>query len=315
MRSFETFKRVNRLCVRGGGFAIRSFETRAEYAFETASSNVRFGRGTTREVGDDILGMKINEDVCVFTDENLSNLSPARAVFDSLTRAGIRFEVYDRVKIEPTDKSMQMAIDFCRNRSKPFRAFVAVGGGSVIDTAKTANLYMCNPTSDFLDFVNAPIGKGLPVTTPLAPLIAIPTTAGTGSETTGIAIFDHIATGAKTGIRDRALRPTLGIIDPEHTKHCSKELTAYTGLDVLCHALESFTAIPFRQRGPAPSSPLLRPAYQGSNPLSDIWSGYALQVCAKNIIPAVELGDPEAREQMGLAATAAGVGFGEHLYC
>ena len=123
-----------------------------------------------------------------------------------------------------------------------------------MDTAKAANLLMCHPESDLLDFVNAPIGRGQPVRRPLRPLIAIPTTAGTGSETTGIAIFDHLPTGAKTGIRDRALKPSLGIVDPEHTQTCSPELTAFNGLDVLCHALESYTAVPFQQRSEAPSS-------------------------------------------------------------
>jgi len=175
-------------------------------------------------------------------------------------------------------------------------------------------LYACFPNHEFLDFVNAPIGKGLPIPGPLKPLIAVPTTAGTGSETTGVSIFDHVPSGAKTGIRDRALRPVLGIIDPNHTDHCTSELTAYTGLDVLCHALESYTAVPYFKRGPAPATPLLRPAYQGCNPISDIWSGFALQQCARNIIRAVEDNDPIARENMCLASTAAGVGFGNVFY-
>ena len=145
----------------------------------------------------------------------------------------------------------------------------------------------------------------------LKPLIAVPTTAGTGSETTGVSIFDHTPTGAKTGIRDRALRPVLGIIDPDHTKYCGPELTAYTGLDVLCHALESYTAVKYNERVTgAPSSPQYRPAYQGCNPISDIWSAFALQQTAKYIRRAVEDNDPVAREQMCLASTAAGVGFG-----
>lgn len=86
----------------------------------------------------------------------------------------------------------------------------------------------------------------------------------------------------------------------------SQALTCYTGLDVLCHALESYTAVPYFKRGPAPTSPLLRPAYQGCNPISDIWSGFALQQCSKYIARAVEDNDPIAREQMSLASTAAG---------
>ena len=107
------------------------------------------------------------------------------------------------------------------------------------------------------------------------------------------------------------MRPTLAIIDPDHTDSCSPELSAFTGLDVLCHALESFTAVPYRDRiTGAPSSPQSRPAYQGSNPVAEIWSGYALQQCAKYLRRAVEDRDPAAREQMCLASTAAGVGFG-----
>ena len=259
-------------------------------------------------------------------------MSPFRAVADSLTKAGVKFDIFDDVTVEPTDKSLKLAIDFCRKRN--YKAFVAIGGGSVMDTAKAANVYMCHPQAEFLDFVNAPIGKGLPVPSALRPLIAVPTTAGTGSifpilnmycksqnadviigsETTGVSIFDFLESNTKTGIRDRALRPTLAIIDPDHTATCSPELTAFSGLDVLCHALESFTAVPYRERiTGAPSSSLLRPAYQGSNPIAEIWSGYALQQCAKYLRRAVEHGDPVAREQMCLASTAAGVGFGMTL--
>jgi hydroxyacid-oxoacid transhydrogenase len=101
------------------------------------------------------------------------------------------------------------------------------------------------------------------------------------------------------------------MVDPEHTLHCGPELSAFTGLDVLCHALESFTAVPYYNRGSKPSTPLQRPAYQGCNPVSDIWSGYALQQCAKYLPRVVSHPDDlEAREAMSLAATAAGVGFG-----
>ena len=290
--------------------AMRKFSSgiSPEYAFEMAASSIRFGRGATKEIGYDLIGMGITKNVCIVTDPHMATLPPFSAVCAALNKANIQFEVFSQVQVEPTDRSLKVAIEYAR--SKNFSGFVAVGGGSTIDTAKAANLYMCNPNSDFLDFVNAPVGKGLPVPSKLKPLIAVPTTAGTGSETTGISIFDLIENGAKTGIRDRALKPTLGIIDSDHLKYCGKALTAFTGLDVLCHALESFTAIPYFKRGAAPSSPLLRPAYQGCNPISDIWSGFALQQCQKYITRAVEDDDPIAREQMALASTAAGVGFG-----
>jgi hydroxyacid-oxoacid transhydrogenase len=253
-----------------------------------SASNIRVGRGVTKEIGQELASMGLKDKVCVFTDRNLVNLPPVRIALDALVAAGISFEVFDEVAVEPTDISIKSASDFCKNRQ--FKGFVAIGGGSVMDTAKAANLYMCNPDNEFLDFVNAPVGKGMVSPVTLRPLICVPTTAGTGSETTGVAIFDHAASGAKTGIRDKAIRPILGIIDPDHTLYCGPELTAFNGMDVLCHALESYTAVPYSLRlAGAPSNPKLRPPYQGSNPISDIWSGYALQQCSQYIRRAVEV--------------------------
>ena len=223
-----------------------------EYAFEMTTSTIRFGSGVSREIGADLISRGISQNVIVITDPNMAKLQPTKTVLDSLTKNSIQFDLYDKVAVEPTDLSMMDAINYCRR--KQCNAFVAVGGGSAMDTAKAANLYSSYPERDFLDFVNAPIGKGMPVPGNLKPLIAVPTTAGTGSETTGVCIFDLASTGAKTGIRDRALRPTLGLVDPDHLATCSRELTAFAGLDVLCHALESYTAVPYRLRGPAPDS-------------------------------------------------------------
>lgn len=185
------------------------------------------------------------------------------------------------------------------------------GGGSVIDTAKLMNLYTVFPDADFLDFVNAPLGKGLPVNRPLKPLVAVPTTAGTGSETTGTAIFDLVSKKAKTGIAHRNLKPTLGICDPINTRTMPSAVHASSGLDVLCHSLESWTAIPYNERTPRPTNPINRPAYQGANPISDIFSLQALKSTVKYLPRAVKDPDDfEAQSQMLLAATLAGVGFG-----
>jgi hydroxyacid-oxoacid transhydrogenase len=270
-------------------------------------SSVRYGVGVTREVGMDLaeIGAQL---VLVLTDPTVGALAPVRTVLESLERSGVPFALYDRVRVEPSDESFLDAIAFARAR--PFDAFVAVGGGSTIDTAKAVNLYTTFPPADFLEYVNPPIGKGLPVPGPLKPLMAIPTTAGTGSETTGVTIFDLKRLHAKTGIANRRLKPTLGYLDPENTRTMPPQVAASTGLDILSHAIESFTAMPYTDR-PLPERPALRPAYQGSNPISDIWSMQALRMVAKFLVRAVDdPSDDDARASMLLAASYAGVGFG-----
>lgn len=277
-----------------------------EYAFETAASAIRFGSGSTREVGADMADLGARH-ALVLTDPNLRNLPAVATALDSLESNRIRFTLFDRVHVEPTEESLQAAIHFARDGD--YDALIAIGGGSTIDTAKAANLYSCWP-ADFLDYVNPPIGKGKPVPGPLKPLIAIPTTAGTGSETTGVSIFDYRPLRAKTGIAHRRLKPTLGIVDPENTRTLPPAVAASSGLDVLCHAIESWTALPFGER-PRPERPILRPAYQGSNPISDLWSMEALRLTAKFLRRAVaDPGDDEARSSMLLAASYAGIGFG-----
>ena len=278
-----------------------------DIAFEMAVSSIRFGKGVTREVGMDLAELGVKR-ALVLTDPTVRSLPPAQTVIDSLAAGKIDYGVYDRVRVEPTDESFLDAIAFARGGG--YDAFVAVGGGSTIDTAKAVNLYTTYPPADFLDYVNPPIGKGLPIPGPLKPLIAVPTTAGTGSETTGVSIFDLTKMHAKTGIANRRLKPTLGVLDPDNTRTMPPEVAASSGLDILSHAIESFTALPFTGR-PMPDRPALRPAYQGSNPISDVWSLQALRMVAQYIVRAVaDPSDDEARSQMLLAASYAGVGFG-----
>ncbi|EGR51288.1 uncharacterized protein TRIREDRAFT_104606 [Trichoderma reesei QM6a] len=294
---------------RGGRrYATPSNADLKEYAFEMAASSIRFGAGATQEVGMDLQNLG-SKRVCVVTDQTVNQLDAMRQVRESLDREGINYKVYSDVRIEPKDSSIKDAIAWAR----PYEpdAFLAVGGGSVMDTAKLMNLYSSYPDADFLDFVNAPLGKGRPIDKPLRPLIAVPTTAGTGSETTGTAIFDLVSKRAKTGVAHRNLKPTLGICDPLNTRTMPAAVKASSGLDVLCHSLESWTAIPYTERTPRPTNPILRPAYQGANPISDIFSLNALKSTIKYLPRAVK--DPEdfeAQSEMLLAATLAGVGFG-----
>ena len=277
-----------------------------ETVINITSANIKYGFGATREVGFDMKELGASR-VMVVTDANLAGLPPVRSVMKSLQAEGLDAVLYDGTRNEPTDASLKEAIDFAVKGK--FDGYVGVGGGSSMDTAKVANLYATCP-ADFLDYVNAPIGKAVPVPKPLKPIACVPTTAGTGSETSGIAIFDIVAMHAKTGIASRAIRPTLAIVDPDNTRTLPPMVAACTGFDVLVHAIESYTALPFDSR-PAPENPRVRPTYQGSNPISDIWAAKAIEVVSGNITKVIENpSDDEARSQMLMAATFAGIGFG-----
>lgn len=277
-----------------------------ETVFAMESSSIKFGPGATREIGDDaqVRGCKR---VMLMTDPRLTSGPIVEMARKALDAADVEYDIFDDIMVEPTDTSFQAAIDAASGGS--FDGFIAVGGGSVIDTAKAANLYSTHP-APFLAYVTRPIGEGRPVPGPLKPLIAVPTTAGTGSETTGNAVLDFPELGTKTAIAHRYLRPALGVIDPDNVRDLPPMITACSGLDVLCHALESYTAVPFDRR-PKPDQPRLRTPYQGSNPVADIWAREAIRIGAAHLVEAVnDPGATHARGQMLLASTLAGIGFG-----
>jgi len=277
-----------------------------ETVLTMSSAAIKYGFGATREVGFDLKELGAAR-VMVVTDSRLAELSPVATVLESLKREGIEAVLFAETRIEPTDGSLKDAVRFAQEGR--FDGFVGVGGGSCIDTAKAANLYSTYP-ADFLTYVNAPIGAGKAAPGPLKPMVGIPTTAGTGSETTGVIIFDLVEMHAKTGIAHRRIRPNLGIVDPENTRTLPRIAAACTGFDVLVHALESYTNLPFDRRE-APASPAERPAYQGSNPISDVWSAKAIELVSRSILRVVEdPADDEARSNMIIAATFAGIGFG-----
>lgn len=279
---------------------------RRERVFTMDTSRIAFGCGARHEVGEALRalgGMR----VLLLTDPLLRDGGVVADVLASLGAAGLDATVFADVEIEPSDASLARAIAFAQDGA--FDAYVAVGGGSVIDTAKAANLYATYP-ADLMAYVNPPIGRGEGVPGPLRPLVAVPTTAGTGSETTGVVIFDVRSMRAKTGIAHRALRPALGIVDPDVARTMPAMVAACSGLDVLSHAVESLTALPFDRRD-APATPGARPAYQGSNPVSDVWAARAIELSRDHLVRAVsDPDDDEAREAMMLAATYAGIGFG-----
>jgi hydroxyacid-oxoacid transhydrogenase len=249
-----------------------------ETAFSMDTSSIKFGPGVTTEVGWEMKRLGCRR-VMVLTDPRVAQCEPVEITLAGLGREHIDAVLFDQVHVEPTDVSFQEAIKVATDGN--FDGYVAVGGGSSMDTAKAANLYATYPAG-LLAYVNAPIGEGRPVPGPLRPLVAVPTTTGTGSETTGVAIFDLLEMRAKTGIAHRALRPTVGLVDPNNTRTLPRTVIACSGFDVLCHGIESYTALPYHQR-PAPEHPGMRPAYQGSNPISDVWALRAIEMVARNI--------------------------------
>ena len=254
-----------------------------ENIFTLDTSSIKVGPGAIAEIGYEAARLGIGR-AMVITDPAVAGLEFFSRAIAGLKASGVETDVFDEVQVEPTDTSMQHAV--AAAQASGCDGFVSIGGGSSMDTAKVANLYAVFP-AEFDTYVNQPIGGGAPVPGQLRPHIAVPTTAGTGSETTGVAIFDYAELNAKTGIAHRALRPTVGIIDPAATATLPPMVAAASGLDVLSHALESLTAIPFRRRE-APSDPGMRPAYQGANPISDIWSNASIGLVGENIVTAIE---------------------------
>jgi alcohol dehydrogenase class IV len=268
---------------------------------------LKLGLGATRELGYELGRLGVSSTLVV-SDPTLAELGIPQRVAD-LAREGVeQVEVYDQAPVEPTDLAWRQALHDLAGRE--FDSFVGLGGGSSMDTAKFLNLMKTYPVDDLMRYVNKPVGDGAPVAGPVKPMIAIPTTAGTGSECTPSCVLDLVGKGFKTGISDPNLRPSVAIVDPLHTLSMPPAVTASTGYDVLCHACESYTTRPYDHRAPY-ASPAERPSYLGANPVSDVWCEKALELIGRYLRRAVlDPDDLEARTGMSQAATFAGMGFG-----
>ena len=277
-----------------------------ETVFTYGAPQLKFGPGASDEIGYD-LSQSGARRVLVITDPGVAATGHPQRVADQMAGFGIEAVVYDGARVEPTDASLQAAVDHARETG-PWDAFVAVGGGSAIDTAKAVDLLCTNP-GDLIDYVNAPVGGGRSPAHPLAPLVAVPTTTGTGSESTTVCVLDVLAQQVKSGISHPRLRPTMAVVDPRLTMTQPAGVTAAAGMDILCHALESWTARPYTSY--PRKQPEERVPYCGANPIADMWAEKSLRLLATSFRQAVKNGDDEdARTQMSLAATFAGMGFG-----
>ena len=285
-----------------------------ESVFTYAAPGLKFGRGASDEIGWDVQQLVVDgggrggaSRVLLVTDPGVAATGHPERVADGMRSRGLDVTVFDRARVEPTDASMEDAIAFARDAG-PFDAVVAVGGGSSIDTAKAVDLLLTND-GELMDYVNAPVGGGRAPAQPLLPLVAVPTTTGTGAESTTICVLDVLSLKVKTGISHARLRPTLAVVDPDLTMTQPAMVTASAGMDILCHALESLTARWFADFDA--KQPEQRVPYCGANPIADMWAEKSLSLLAGSFRRAVRDGsDGEAREQMALAATFAGLGFG-----
>ncbi|HZF57612.1 MAG TPA: hydroxyacid-oxoacid transhydrogenase [Rubrobacter sp.] len=277
-----------------------------ETIFTLEATPLKYGPGASEETGWELKRTGVGR-VMLVSDPGVVEAGITGRIVGLIEAEGIEVEVWDRSRVEPTADSFQAAADFAKEGG--FDGFVAVGGGSSIDTAKVSDL-IATHGGEIIDYVNPPVGGGKKPPGPLKPLLAVPTTAGTGAEATTVAILDIPDQRVKTGISHQFMRPNRGIVDPLLTMTMPSEVTSSCGLDVVCHAAESYLAKPYDER-PKPESPDDRPPYQGSNPIADMWSAKALEYGGKFLRRAVENGkDVEARGAMMLGASLAGIGFG-----
>ncbi|HVV13284.1 hydroxyacid-oxoacid transhydrogenase [Amycolatopsis sp.] len=277
-----------------------------ETVFTYGAPALKYGAGASDEIGYDLKQTGARR-ALVVTDPGVAATGWPQRVADGLTGYGLVAEVFDGVHVEPTDISMAKAVEYARG-SGPWDAFVAVGGGSAIDTAKAVNLLTSNE-GELMDYINPPVGGGRAPSAPLKPLVAVPTTTGTGSESTTVCVLDVLSLRVKTGISHLKLRPTLAVVDPRLTVTQPAGVTAASGMDILCHAVESYTAKPYTDF--ERKQPEQRVPYCGSNPVADMFAERALTLLRDALPAAVADGeDLHARENLSLAATFAGMGFG-----
>jgi alcohol dehydrogenase class IV len=278
----------------------------AETVFTYGAPQLMYGPAASAEIGFALSRLGVRR-VLVLTDAGVAATGAPHRVAEQLRHYGIDAELFDRVHVEPTDASLHEAIDAAR-AGGGWDAFVAVGGGSTIDTAKAVNLMLTNP-GELMEYVNPPVGGGRAPTVPLRPLVAVPTTTGTGAESTTICVLDVLALKVKTGISHTWLRPTLAVVDPELSLTQPPGVTASSGMDILCHAVESWTARWYTSN--ERKLPEQRVPYCGANPVSDMFAEKAMGLLATSLRASVrDGGNAAARADLAMAATFAGMGFG-----
>ena len=253
----------------------------------SVSTQIQFGQGVSRQLGAvtrDLVGPVESASrarALVVVDPGIRGAAWLKDILTSLDEKGLTYKLFDRVRPNPRDEDVAQAA--ARIRENDARVVIAVGGGSAIDTAKGASLLAtCGGTvRDYAGWAKVP--------GPVRPVVAIPTTAGSGSEATCWAVITDTLSHAKLAIGDRHLAPAVALVDPGLTASLPVGMTAATGMDVLTHAIEAYVCAL-------------------ASPVNDLLALESIRLVAANLSRAVENGnDLQAREAMSLASMLGGV--------
>jgi alcohol dehydrogenase class IV len=273
----------------------------AESVWEFRMPQVRFGRGAVEELGHQFRDLGVSEGAqgVLVTDENLVSLGHASRVSDELEAAGYGVTVFDGVEREPSVGAVDECIEFVREEagSTGFDFYLGLGGGSALDTAKATRAVVANG-GEVLDYVAEPTGEGERLTEAGEPLVLLPTTAGTGSEISPVAILSVPEKEIKEGISSNHVRADAAVLDPTLTTTLPPDLTAETAIDALGHAIEGYTTHDYDSLL-APSDAADRPVYAGRTPITEQFSERAIRLLSGNVRKAIHNGDDlDAREGM-----------------
>lgn len=266
-------------------------------------SMIKFGKGAVNEIGYEVKRLGGNKPL-IITDKGVKEAKILDKVKGILENTGLEVDYWDQVEPEPSLKNYEQCYEFAQG--KGFDVIIGLGGGSSIDVGKTVRMLLKHG-GKVIDYIAKPVGGGKNFPGPGLPYIAVPTTAGTGSESTPASVVKLPEEKLRVGIRNRFMRPEVALVDPLLTVTLPPASTASTGIDALSHAIEVYTCKRYNCRA-KPMSPEERPIYIGSSPLTDALSSYAIELIGKYLIRAVNNGyDLEAREGMSLASLMQGI--------
>lgn len=258
------------------------------YAYFQMPQHVHYGRGSFEKLGEEV--QKNGEKALIISDNVMDQIGNVSACRDSLKKKNIDSEIFLGVKSEPTDQYVEESLSLFKE--KQCDVLVSIGGGSCMDTAKSVSVLATNG-----GYIGDYMGEKKIADIAPVPHIAIPTTAGTGSEATDVAVIDNTSTHVKMMIKQPAFLPAAAIVDPLMSKTSPKKVTAATEVDALSHAIESYIS-------------------RISHPMTDTMALSAMKLITANLLDAYENGDNiDARENMSLGALQAGVAFSNASVC